>query len=381
MNNFIQIDSSNNGNYIKLLTAVAQLSGLFSESATPFIHYRVAENIFCRSFCADNLSRTDTAFDAKYQSCGVGLKTFTYHGSSSIEKIAEFNTHAQDLLKIKDQALARKLAEYRNERIALAKRMYGISKTQYHIVARRNNELKIFETDYDLIDIDHIAGVKNNGKSLEFHDGEHLYRFNYSKSTLFRRFEIPRDAHAVKVDIIDNPYDLLFELFNKKLQASGNRLKEGIDFVILPLYGIAKGQKCVFERSGLNQWNARGRMRDMGEVYIPVPKKIHNLYPQFFPSQDELFNLTVPTGEVFQAKLCQQGAKALMTNPNKALSDWLLRKLLKLEDGQLATYEMLNKLGFDSVIITKDDPDHFRIDKAKINSYEKFINKSNMLDE
>ena len=33
-------------------------------------------------------------------------------------------------------------------------------------------------------------------------------------------------------------------------------------------------------------------------------------------------NLEIPTGEVFRAKVCQDNSKALMTNPNKAMSDW-----------------------------------------------------------
>ena len=50
-----------------------------------------------------------------------------------------------------------------------------------------------------------------------------------------------------------------------------------------------------------------------------------------------------------------------MTNPNKALSDWLLRKVLQLKEGELATIEKLDKLGFDSVIITKTDNQDFKI--------------------
>ena len=43
-------------------------------------------------------------------------------------------------------------------------------------------------------------------------------------------------------------------------------------------------------------------------------------------------NKQIPTGEIFSAKLCQENSKALMTNPNKALSDWLLRKVLQLKE-------------------------------------------------
>ena len=43
---FADLDKENNGDYLKLLSAISKLSGLFSESATPLINYRVAENIF-----------------------------------------------------------------------------------------------------------------------------------------------------------------------------------------------------------------------------------------------------------------------------------------------------------------------------------------------
>jgi len=46
MKSFAEIDIEKNGNYLKLLSAVSKLSGLFSESSVPFINYRVAENIF-----------------------------------------------------------------------------------------------------------------------------------------------------------------------------------------------------------------------------------------------------------------------------------------------------------------------------------------------
>lgn len=82
--------------------------------------------------------------------------------------------------------------------------------------------------------------------------------------------------------------------------------------------------------------------------------------------------MIVPTKEVLSAKVCQENSKALMTDPNKALSDWLLRKILKLKEGELATIEKLNELGFDSVIITKIDEENFKIDIMKTDSYEVF---------
>ena len=61
-----------------------------------------------------------------------------------------------------------------------------------------------------------------------------------------------------------------------------------------------------------------------------------------------------------------------MTNPNKALSDWLLRKILKLEEEELATIEKLDELGFDSVIIYKNNKGQFKIDIMKTDSYTSF---------
>jgi hypothetical protein len=41
--------------YLELLRLVGSLSNLFSENPVPYLYYRVAENIFCKSFDAENL--------------------------------------------------------------------------------------------------------------------------------------------------------------------------------------------------------------------------------------------------------------------------------------------------------------------------------------
>lgn len=349
---------------------------MFSESAIPFINYRVAENIFCKSFEADNLSRSDTAFDANYKTTGVGLKTFILPSNRSKEKVAEFNQLSGKLREYKNIELAIKLGEFRNERIDLARRLYDIDKSVYHIVARKENELVLFETDYNKIDLQNVKIEKETNASIVFQDGINQYSYNYSKSTLFRLFEIPVNAFNLPVDIIEDPFSLLLELFdNKEYKLAKDRIIKGVNYVVLPLYGIKKKHKFVFEKSGLNQWNAGGRKRDVNEIYIPIPSIIHQKYPNFFPKRDEKFHLKVPTKEIFNAKVCQDNSKALMTDPNKALSDWLLRKVLRLKDGELATIEKLENLGFDSVIILKDNDKKFKIDIMKSGTYEDFINK------
>lgn len=374
MKSFAEIDIEQNGNYLKLLSAASKLSGLFSESAVPFINYRVAENIFCRSFEARNLSRSDTAFDANYNAIGIGLKTFVCNGNSSTEKVAEFNSLARTLKDFKGKELALKLAEFRNDRIDLANRVYDIKSSLYHIVARKEKELLLYETDYKEIDINNIHSIKENKAGLQFEDGINLYSFNYSKSTLYRKFIIPQNVFRLPIDIIQDPYSLLLELFeeNNALKSATDKLAKGENYVILPLYGIRKGERFIFERSGINQWNANGRKRDFGEIYIPIPAELHQKYPGFFPKRDHEFNLQIPSGESFKAKVCQENSKALMTNPNKALSDWLLRRVLQLKEGEVATIEKLDELGFDSVIIIKDENDNFKIDIMKTNAYSEF---------
>ena len=128
-------------------------------------------------------------------------------------------------------------------------------------------------------------------------------------------------------------------------------------------------------KSGLNQWNARGRPRNFNEVYISVPIEIHKRYPDFFPPRDTYFTLQTPINEKLTAKLCQENSKALMTNPNSALANWLLRKILKLKENELATLEKLENLGFDSVIVEKQSANAYRIDIMPLNSYENFIAK------
>ena len=141
----------------------------------------------------------------------------------------------------------------------------------------------------------------------------------------------------------------------------------------MPLYGR---KKKVYERSGLNQWNAGGRTRHHDEVYIPIPKLIHDLFPNFFPGRDIHFSLILPDGEKVDAKVCQDNSKALMTTSNKKLGKLILRDGLNLKIGELATYDKLQLLGIDSVRIDKINHEEYEINFSNSGSYEKFINES-----
>lgn len=376
--------------YAKYLKALGSFSNLYSSSNKPFIQYRVAENIFCKAFNAENLARADVAYDAIIDGFGVGIKTFILSGNSKIEKIAEFNSLSSELRQFKGKKLALELAKYRNERILFADRIYNTDKRIYHIIGRDDFIIKVFEVTYDLIDIDSIEIISDTKSSLKFKDKNNEYNFNHSKSVLMKRFIIPDNYIEIDVEIIENPIEVLLNLNNSQLDknkkstistinsfSEEEELIPGVDFVVLPLYSPSRKKSntepIVPLSSQLNQWNASGRKRDSGEVYIPIPKTIHNLSPDFFPNRDVIFDLEVPSGEIFKAKVCQDGSKALMTNPNNAMAEWILRKVLKLKEREVLKYEQLKKVGYDCVKITKKENGKYFIDFMTLGGYEQFI--------
>lgn len=349
--NFLEKWQSNE-QYFDMLVLLSSLSNLFSDNSVPYLDYRVAENLFCKYFNAINDARSCTAYDARLGTLGVGIKTFGIKKTST-EKIAEFDRLKPQLDALSGKSLAVQLAQFRNERIDFANNTFDVSDSIYHIVGRCDGGLKVFNTSYDKIDIDDIHEVKDKEKSLSFVSGGEFYNFNKSKSVLMKRFFLPKEYKYVPVEILEDPLQLLSELLRKQTKELKKAcLQKGVDYVVLPLYSTQKGIN-VPEKSGLNQWNASGRKRDENEIYIPVPAKIHKEYPDFFPTRDEPFELQLPHGESLSAKICQQGGKALMSNPNSALGEWILRKVLKKKPGELVTMEDLNRFGVDSVYIEK----------------------------
>lgn len=354
--------------YVKNLKLVSLLSGLFSDSSTPYINYRVVENIFCNSLGADNLSRSDTAFDAKIDDIGFGIKTFRFDSVSKNEKIAEFNKLSNELKDLNNIELAYRISEFRNERIFTSMQTYGVKKSYYHCIARSNGKLTIFDTEYEPININHIKNVVQTKSSLKFNDDKSSYNYNFSKSTLFKEFQIPKLSLSVDVEIAKDPILLLTLISNYlfEIESTTNLQVEGVDYVILPLFSTKKGENFVPEKSSLNQWNAGGRKRNESEIYIPIQANIHRQYPEFFPKRDLHFELVTPLKETLKAKVCQENSKALMTNPNKALANWLLRTVLRLQDGELCTMSTFEKVGVNAVRITKLSQDKYSIDIQNI---------------
>ncbi len=342
----------NNSQYFETLQIMAKLSRLFSESETPYLDYRLAENLFCKYFNAINDARSCTAYDARLNTVGIGIKTFTLNNNSSVEKIAEFNKLRPILNSYRGIDLARKIAEFRNERMQFANRTYNVSESLYHIIGRQAGLLRVFNLPYETIDVANVQLENDSEKSISFHDNKNYYTFNKSKSVLQKRFRVPKIYKDIQVNIIEDPLTLLTSLSDTQIVSKNFKAQQkGINYVILPLYNQRTNE--VPEKSGLNQWNAGGRARNENEVYIPIPIKIHQLFPDFFPQRDEPFLLKLPDGKVLQAKVCQDNGKALMSNPNSDLGEWILRKILKKKVGELVTMDDLMRYGTDSIYIEK----------------------------
>lgn len=361
--------------YSKMLRNTGSLSRLFSESDCPYLVSRSVENIYCEAFDAENLGRSDCSADAKYKNVGIGLKTFLHGNGRTLQKVAEFNRLSNLYRDKTTKELITTVAQLRNERIEFTKRAHEMDEIIYHCVTRLPNKILIFEEPMDLIDIKNIKSLKQSSNTITFEDGIHEYSFNITKSTLYKRFIMESPMFEIDVNILEHPYLALENLQQQMpmVETSSNIVgnKNG-EYVILPLFSDRGSERNVPERSGLNQWNAKGRPRDPNEIYIPIPKWIHNVFPDFFPARDISFNLQVPSGKFLDAKVCQDGSKALMTNPNKALGEWLLREVMDLNERELLTYEMLEGLDIDSVIVTKQGENTFKINFCEIGTYDNF---------
>jgi hypothetical protein len=230
-----------------------------------------------------------------------------------------------------------------------------------------------------IIHLEKLKVVKSTEKSLIFTDSFNKYNFSRSKSVLQMQFNSLKPLDTLDVDVLENPLSFLEKCFEKsELSAILTPIKSIVlDELYLPLYSTRFGQSYgeVQEKSALNQWCAGGRKRSYGEVYIPVPEVIHELKPDFFPSQDTRFQLQLPNKTSISSKLCQANAKALMSYSNTALGEWLLEDVFKRNplNPQPITRDYLNAVGIDAVKISKLDETHYTIDFAKTGSFEDFL--------
>ncbi|MFI3254472.1 MAG: hypothetical protein R3Y63_09085 [Eubacteriales bacterium] len=362
-------------NYKKMLSLIGNLTLLFSESNCPYLPYRAHENIFCKYFEAENLSRSDCSADAKQNKIGIGLKTWM---GNDDQKVAEFGKLRETYKDLTGLDLVKKVADYRNVRIRTTKNMHGIDEMIYHIVKRIPNTMQILECAFDTIDIDNISVIADRGNvnNTYFTDKKHTYHFSSSKNTLYMIFDDCTILDQFEVEIMADPYAYLMNLASSNPETSmlEPQAPDYSNKLCLRLYSFNKKQgNFVAEKSGLNQWNAGGRSRNPNEVYIPYPAEDRRISEGFFPPRDTVFDLQMPDGTVIPTKVCQDDGKAIMSNPNKIFGEWLLRTVFELPENTLVTYEMLEKFGIDSVIFTKSEEGTYKIDFSDIGTYEDYI--------
>ena len=389
--------------YSELTKAVGALSRLYSESNVPLIHPRFVEKLFCELTGARDLARDDTSFDALLgATIGVGIKTFRSEGfgKSRVEKVAEFTkTAASGFFRNRTkEELALLVAELRNSRIASDAAEYNIEvdKSFYHCLVRLSGGAFVHEEPYSTINIANIVPTNATGTPVAkfsqdsaghvyFADAANSYMFNTSKNVLYKRFEMSRHFNSqvfpIRIDLdifskITRVLEGLPVVSSDKIESSEPVLMS----VILPLYSTKGGVKRVPEKSGINQWNAGGRLRKFGEAYIPVPISVHQSNPGFFPGRDIKFSLTLPNGKEVSAKICQDDGKALMSDPNTDLCEWLYTVIdgtLRVAESRYTrkapyAYEDLVRIGKDSVRITRTsiNPPRYELSTCDLGAFE-----------
>ena len=429
--------------YKRMLEIIGKLTLLFSESDCPYLPYRCHENIFCKYFEAVNLGRKDCSADAKKNLVGIGLKTWVGTDDQKVAEFGKLrpeyeNLQGIDLIKKISEYRNERIRVTKNLH-GINEMIYHIVKRIPGAMIILEHAF-----DYIDIDKITIINKKGNANNIYFTDGNHTYHFSLSKNTLYMIFSDLKELDRFSVNIIEDPYSFLMtgkeekgpDLYTAKIEdqeydievIASTEQREYQDLrdrqICLRLYTINKStkEKVVAPTSGLNQWNGvrtsnrkradgtvvhRESPRDPNELYIPYPADDRRRNPNFFPPRDTPFKLHLPDGTIISAKVCQEAykrmseakykmlseeerakedarrleGKAIMSNPNKVLGEWLLRKVFELSEGTVVTYPMLMKFGIDSVIFTKLGDLEYSVDFAEIGTYESFYDEDAASDE
>lgn len=384
--------------YIDFLKIFGAISGLFKETKEgdnankPYLYYRNHEQLFAKVFNVEDLTRKDSAFDAvakiEDQRIGIGLKTWIHTRDLTFQKVAEFNKVAPvefaPLIENKEyEQLIYKVSELRNERIKLDQRQYNTQFDIYHNITRDDNVMNIVETSYDLVQLDSLKLLNQNGKTYTFTDGLNKYKFYASKSVLLKEFDASKPKILERIPIIQ--FDDPFELIKMIRLPAETKEEEPKEVIYLPIYSDVSMR--VEEKSGFNAWNAASKSKGSGilrpeyEAYIPIPKWIHHTFPRFFGfdalNREErnaatAFNLHLPDDRKIKAIVTQDNGKSLQTNPQSELGKWILHDVLGLQPRELLTMDHLVKLGVDSLKITKLDNKNYKIELAETYAFEKW---------
>lgn len=297
-------------NYRLLMTNFASLSEAFSQKASdeeavaPIVNSKFQETAFQKAFNAVAEDIANTSFDASIelsdgQKFLIGIKSFGI--ASGDQKIAQFKAISREdnwdifinraIANLKylpqdengtevDQnnykehylALAKKIAEVRNDRIAsskaLAKGFDGDAEDIemiYHVLmpTKKGTPPKIYvgETDYAPIDIENIQILDPMAKpqNFKFTDGKHVYKYTSADSQLLMSFnnrEIVVDSWDI--EYVDNAFKFFQNLhiyaFEEEVEAQPI---ESFSWMIPNVDGK------VEESSGYNAFDGGSKMTRM----------------------------------------------------------------------------------------------------------------------
>ena len=136
-------------------------------------------------------------------------------------------------------------------------------------------------------------------------------------------------------------------------------LLEGCPYVELSFLSADK----VPERSGLNWGQREGR--EPNQAYIPIPRRIHNAMPGFFPSRGRRFTVVADDGQSFICVIAQDNDKALETCNDNSILGRYFRHRLDLPLGSEVLRQDLERYGRTDVRMYKIDSDTYFMDFSR----------------
>lgn len=420
-------------NFIKMY---GSLSAMFnqksSETGSPYLDSKFQETIYARCFNSEGVDIGNTPHDIKSSfgssSIGIGIKTWLSSKPSyqKVMQLKAFKDEIDPYINNQDaNGLAVKLAVIKNKKLKNDYYRLGLEEegNVYHYVTRDKGKMVISETSYPLVDLTTLKVDKMTKTALFFHDGFKNYKFTYSDNEIWMKFGAEESdttlLDTIDVNIFKDPFEFLrtsFYKYENGINDSGLKVAEEENdnyisdfrtdkYLYLPLYSYKS--KEVGESSGLNAWNGLPKtkgssiLRPEGEAYIPIPKKIWKLKPNWLDPEIDMsdysgyknktgkssikIKLHMPDGKVFDAIIAQANFKSLQTKPQNILGKWIL-DALGVEHPQrikpdvpaenIVTMKMLREAGFDSVKLWRKDPEKpydIWIDFAEFGSFENYM--------
>jgi len=418
-----QYDKEQRKDYIQFLQVYGALTNLFRQKQgdlIPYLDSKFQETVFAKIFKGQNVDVANTPHDVLSvfgdSRIGIGLKTWM--GSKpSFQKVMQLKSYQNDINEHQNNlhSLAYKISELKNEKMIGDYNRLGLSedKNIYHYVTRDQGHFTINECAYPLINLNNLKDFSRTLTSFSWSDGNKDYKYTFGDSQIWQKFDSNKYNTLIlnkfDVKIIEDPFSFLLEAYFK-LISTPKEIELDIIEVYLPLYSFRS--KNVEKKSGLNAWRGASKnkgsdtLRPSKEIYIPIPRKFHEKYPNFFTNNifefeklreqysgdkddkpEVRFHLKLPNGKTIPSLVTQDNMKALQSGSQtekdeygekygqSALGHWMLIDVLGLKEREIVTYQWLQKKGTDSVRLWRKKSDYsiINIDFAPLGSFEMFM--------